>query len=106
MYQWLKGESLALPVTFFIRPDGTAAVNLWEMDGLLAPHQLQLCGRNGTGHHVRRVPMLAHPEQETSWAASWHGCTHQCWGSMAGAWQNSGPSRISPGGGSWRCCGQ
>ena len=35
VYQWLKDESYAPPVTFLSRPDGTATADLAEMDGLL-----------------------------------------------------------------------
>ena len=35
VYQWLKDESYAPPVTFLSKPDGTATANLAEMDGPL-----------------------------------------------------------------------
>ena len=72
VYQWLKDESYAPPVTFLSRPDGTGTANLGEMDGLLQdalrlvnrkyadspePEPVALLRR--CGHHVRRVPMVA-----------------------------------------------
>ena len=72
MYQWLKDESYAPPVTFLSRSDGTATANLAETDGLLQdawrpinrkyamdaePHPTAFLRRYG--HHVRRVRMIA-----------------------------------------------
>ena len=45
---WLKGDGFAPSVTFLVRPDGTPAANLREMDslflGFLAAHQSQVRG--------------------------------------------------------------
>ena len=72
VYQWLKDESDAPPVTFLSRPDGTATANLAEMDGLLQDVWRPINRKYATdpepdpaaflrryGHHVRRVPMIA-----------------------------------------------
>ena len=72
MYRWLKDESYASPVTFLSRPDGTAAANVAEMDGLLQDACRPINRKYATdpepdptaflrryGHHVLRVPMIA-----------------------------------------------
>ena len=72
MYQWLKDESYAPPVTFLSRPDGTATSSLAKMDGLLQDACRPINRKYTTdakpdpttflrryGHHVRWVPMIA-----------------------------------------------
>ena len=72
VYRWLKDESYAPPVAYLTRPDGTATVNLVEIDGLLQDAWRPINRKYASdpepdpsaflrryGHHVRRVPMIA-----------------------------------------------
>ena len=71
VYQWLKDEYYAPPVTFLSRPDGMGTADLAEMAGLsqdtwrpvnrkyaadAKPDPTSFLRRYG--HHVRRVPMI------------------------------------------------
>ena len=74
VYKWLKGDSLAPPVTLRLRPDGKPTANLREMDSWLQDggrpinrKYADAAEREPTeffrryAHHVRCVPMIPRP---------------------------------------------